>query len=212
MGKGRAAKLDKTGVVWFGCARARGSECVPVLFMDLGDYENRWFDRGRPGWMEALWMVVQWLFVSSWIPGSRHRLWLLRGFGAVIGRGVVAKPGLKVKFPWKLEVGEYTWLGENVWVDNLDTVAIGDNVCISQGAYLCTGSHDWASPRFDLITRPIRIASQAWIGARSIVAPGVTIEEGAVLALGSVATRDVPSWQVAMGVPAKAVRQRVESR
>lgn len=179
--------------------------------MRLDQFDNVAFERGRAAWVEALWLAVQWLFVSSWLPGSRHRVWLLRRFGAQVGTGVVAKPGLRVKFPWKLRVGDHVWLGERVWIDNLAQVSVGDHVCISQGAYLCTGSHDWASPRFDLITRPITIGNQAWIGARAVVAPGVTLAEGAVLALGSVATRDLPTWRIAVGVPAEPLRPRTES-
>jgi putative colanic acid biosynthesis acetyltransferase WcaF len=120
----------------------------------------------------------------------------LRRFGATIGRGVVIKPGVRIKFPWRLELGDNTWLGEAAWIDNLAPVRIGNDVCISQGAYLCTGSHDWKSEQFDLIVKPISIGAKVWIAARAIIGPGVTIGEGAVVPLGCVVTVEVPPWVI----------------
>src|SRR5215472_14410353 len=175
----------------------------------LKDFANPQFSRGRARIVEALWLLAQWALVASWIPGAAHRRWLLRIFGAKIGKGVQIKPGVRVKFPWRLEVGNYSWLGENVWIDNLDKVSIGANCCISQGAYLCTGNHDWSRSTFDLIMGPIRIGEGAWIAARSTIGPGVTVGEGAVLGLGSVANRDLEPWTINLGVPAVNVRARV---
>jgi putative colanic acid biosynthesis acetyltransferase WcaF len=158
--------------------------------------------------VEALWIGLQWLLVSSRIPGTLHRKWLLRLFGARVGSGVTIKPGLRVKFPWRLHVGDHSWLGEDVWIDNLDVVMIGANCCISQGAYLCSGSHDWSSETFDLIVRPIRVHDGVWIAARCIVGPGVEIGAGAVLALGSVAGQRLEPWTVYRGNPAVPVRPR----
>jgi putative colanic acid biosynthesis acetyltransferase WcaF len=178
----------------------------------LDQFDNSGFSRGRPSWVEFLWLITQALFVRSWIPGAGHRCFLLRLFGARIGRGVNIKPGLRVKFPWRLTVGDFTWIGEDVWIDNLATVEIGANCCISQGTYLCTGSHDWSKPAFDLVTKSIMIRDGAWLAARSVVAPGVTVEEGAVLGLGSVATKNLEPWTICYGVPALPVRKReVES-
>ncbi len=177
----------------------------------LKDYSNPQFHRGRSRLTEAAWLVMQWLFVSSWIPGSAHRRWLLRRFGAHIGEGVVVKPGVRVKFPWRLAIDDHAWIGEDVWIDNLVEVSIGSDCCVSQGAYLCTGSHDWSRQAFDLITRPITIKAGAWIAARAVVGPGVTIGEGAVLALGSVATKDLAHWMIHQGVPAVPVRPRAHS-
>lgn len=177
--------------------------------MDLSSFHTNGFDRGRPAWMELLWMLLQALFVDSWMPGSAHRVWLLRMFGARIGRGAVLKPHLRIKFPWRLALGDNVWLGEGVWIDNLALVNLGSNVCVSQGAYLCTGSHDWSRATFDLIVEPIRVEAGAWIAARATVAPGVTVGEGAVLGLGSVASVDLQPWTVYQGCPAGAVRQRI---
>lgn len=177
--------------------------------MRLDKFDNRSLDRGRPAWVEALWLVVQWLFVSSCIPGSRHRVFLLRVFGATIGYGVTAKPYLSVKFPWKLITGNHVWLGERVWIDNLARVTIGSHVCISQGAYLCTGSHDWTAEAFELVTKPIEIEDHAWVCARTAVGPGVKIGEGAVLSLGSIATKALQPWHIHVGNPAERNRARI---
>ncbi|MFC1488283.1 putative colanic acid biosynthesis acetyltransferase [Thermodesulfobacteriota bacterium] len=176
--------------------------------MRLDLYDNKWFERGKPAWVESLWLVVQAIFVQSWIPGANHRAALLRQFGAQVGEGVDIKPGVKVKFPWRLKIGDFSWIGEDVWMDNLAPITIGSHCCISQGVYLCTGSHNWKSERFDLITEPIEIQNKVWLAAKSMVGPGVTVGEGAVLALGSVATKDLKAGWIHQGVPAVAIRKR----
>jgi putative colanic acid biosynthesis acetyltransferase WcaF len=181
----------------------------PKPYIDLSQYDNPDFVRGRSRAVEALWLLMQALAVRSWIPGTAHRRLLLKLFGASLGVGLDIKPGVRVKFPWRLAIGDHSWIGEDVWIDNLAMVRIGAHCCISQGAYLCTGSHNWSDPGFSLIVRPIDIQDGAWIAARAMVAPGVTVGEGAVLGMGSVATRDLEPWTVYSGVPAVAVRRRV---
>jgi putative colanic acid biosynthesis acetyltransferase WcaF len=178
------------------------------LTMRLDLFDDSTLDRGRPAWVEALWLVFQALFVSSWLPGSRHRRFVLRLFGAKLGKDVVIKPGVRVKFPWRLQIGDHSWVGEDVWIDNLAPVTIGSHCCLSQGVYLCTGNHDWRASTFDLITAPITICDKAWLGAKSVVGPGVTVGEGAALALGSVAARDLKPWWIYQGNPAVAVKER----
>ena len=142
------------------------------MTVDLSNFSSKDFNRGRSAWIEALWLVAQAVFISSWIPGSRHRVWLLRLFGAEVGTGVTLKPFLRVKFPWRLSVGDYSWIGESVWIDNLVDVRIGRHVCISQGAYLCTGSHDWSASDFALLAHPVRVEDHAWVCAQATLAPG----------------------------------------
>ena len=118
------------------------------------------------------------------------------------------KPGVRVKSPWRLKVGNHVWLGEDAWIDNLEDVTIGDHVCISQGAYLCTGNHDWRKPSFDYRLAPISVGEGAWIGAKSLVGPGVRIGEAAILTAGSVATRNLATGGVYTGNPATYVKDR----
>lgn len=162
----------------------------------LDRFDNGGFDRGRSRLVEGVWALFDLVLVRSGLPGSSWRRALLRLFGAKIGDGVVIKARVAVKFPWRLEIGAHSWIGEGAWIDNLALVSIGAHVCVSQGAYLCTGSHDWSRPAFDLVTKPIRIEDSAWICAKAVIGPGVTIGRGAVVGLGAVATRDVPQWRI----------------
>ena len=174
----------------------------------LRKYDNAWFDRGRSKLVEALWLVLDAVLVRSRVPGYVHRRLILRAFGARIGKRVLIKPGVRIKFPWRLEIGDDSWIGEEVWIDNLAPVKIGASCCISQGVYICTGSHDWATPTFDLIVKPVKIDDGAWIASRSVIGPGVLVCQGAVLSLGSVATSDLAPWGIYQGVPATLVKQR----
>jgi putative colanic acid biosynthesis acetyltransferase WcaF len=171
-------------------------------------YSAEGFDRGRSAWVEALWLLVQRVFLTSPLWGMQLRILVLRLFGARIGRGVTIKPGVRVKFPWRLQVGNHCWIGECVWLDNLAEIRIGNHCCLSQGAYLCTGSHDWRRVRFDLVVKPIALEDEVWLAARSVVGPGVTARRGAVLSLGSVATRDLLPWHIHQGVPARPAKPR----
>lgn len=162
--------------------------------MHLDRYRNGRFDRGAPRVVEIFWIIIGGILIDSWLPGSGWRKMLLRLFGAQVAHGVVVKPRLRVKFPWRLELGEHCWVGEGVWIDNLAQVKLGSHSCVSQGTYLCTGSHDWSLESFDLIVAPIEIGSHAWIGARCNVAPGTKVGEGAVVALGSTIKGTTEPW------------------
>lgn len=176
--------------------------------VSLRAYDQRSFSRGRSRVLEALWIAVQAILVKSWVPGSTHRVWLLRTFGARVGKRVNIKPGVRVKFPWRLEIADDVWIGEGAWIDNLAEVKIAENACISQGAYLCTGNHDWGSSDFKLKAAPITIGRSAWIAAMSRVGPGVSIGNGAVLLLGGVAYEDLEAFCIYSGNPARPVKIR----
>ena len=176
--------------------------------MELDKFSNDDFDRGRSRLVEICWRILEGLFFNSWLPGSGWRVGLLRLFGAKMGQGIVIKPHVRVKFPWKLKIGDNSWIGESSWIDNLAEVSIGRNCCISQGAYLCTGSHRWDKDSFDLETKPILIRDQCCIGAQAKIAPGVVMEEGAVLTLGSVALKNLAPWQVFGGNPSQFIKMR----
>jgi putative colanic acid biosynthesis acetyltransferase WcaF len=158
----------------------------------------------------ALWFFLGSPLVrSSLMPSSELRSWILRLFGARIGRRVVLKPGIRVKYPWRLSVGDDSWVGEDCWLDNLEQTSIGSNVCVSQGAYLCTGNHDWTDRSFGLIVKPIRLRDGAWVGAKCVIGPGVELGECAVAAAGSVVSRSIPEYEIHAGNPAAFVRRRV---
>ena len=168
------------------------------------------FDRGAGAVREFLWLLVGLgLFQLFPLKLSALKCWVLRCFGARVGRGVVIKPNVKITFPWKLVIGDHVWLGEECWLLNLAPITIEDNVCISQRAFLCTGNHDYKSPSFDLITKPIHVKEGAWIGAAAFVGPGFTIGTHAVLAAGSVATADLEGFTIYQGNPAAKVRERI---
>lgn len=181
-----------------------------MLQVDLSVPDNSELHRGAPFLLEALWFFVGLpLLRSSLIPSARFRSWLLRRFGAKIGASVYFKPGLRVKFPWYLEVGDYCWLGEDLWIDNLAPVAIGPHVCVSQGAYLCTGNHDWSLTNMKLFRKPIVLERGSWVGARAVVCPGVVVGEGAIITAGSVAAKSIPPYEIHAGNPAAFVRRRI---
>jgi putative colanic acid biosynthesis acetyltransferase WcaF len=173
--------------------------------MKLEGYTIGAFDRGAPRWREALWHVVKFYFFLQPFPGSSRMLAaILRFFGAKIGRGVIIRNRVNISYPWRLSVGDHVWIGEEVVILSLAQVTIESNVCISQRAFLCTGSHDFRSSSFDLITKPITIRQGSWIAAQAFIAPGVTIGPDSMVAAGAVVTRDVAPGTVVSGNPAAA--------
>ena len=146
--------------------------------------------------------------VASHIPGSFWRKQVLRLFGCKIGLKGRIKPRVHITYPWNLTIGDHCWLGEDLWIDSLSFVVIGSHVCLSQGAYLCTGNHDYRHPGFALRLGPIYIGPEAWIAAKSVLAPGVMIGPGAVVSLGSVVLANVPQNAIVRGNPAQVVGQR----
>ena len=177
---------------------------------DLSSFNNKDYQPGVNLIVRAIWYFCNILFLkNSWNPFSGLRKLILRIFGAKIGKGVVIKPAVNIKYPWKLTVGNYTWIGEGVWIDSLDEVVIGDNVCISQGALLLCGNHDYNKSSFDLITGKIFLEDGVWIGAKAVVCPGVTCRSHSILAVGSVATKDMEEYGIYQGNPAikKSVRK-----
>jgi putative colanic acid biosynthesis acetyltransferase WcaF len=130
-------------------------------------------------------------------------------FGAKIGTGVIIKPAVNIKYPWNLEIGNHSWLGEKVWIDNLVKVTIGNNVCLSQGAMLLTGNHNYKRQAFDLIVEGIKLEDGVWIGAKSLVCPGVTCFSHSVLSAQSVATINLDAYFIYSGNPAQKIRERI---
>lgn len=178
---------------------------------DLSSYNNTWYNPGSKT-KRLAWYIINEIFLKSSLnPSSVLKVFWLRCFGAKIGKGVIIKPSVNIKYPWKLIVGDHCWIGEEVWIDNLDAVTIENNVCLSQGAFLLCGNHNYKLPSFDLITKPITLKEGSWLGAKSIVGPGVTVNKYAILALGSVTSSNLEAYGIYRGNPAQKVKERVFS-
>lgn len=173
-------------------------------WIDLRKYDQSWFDRGKPMWFILLWWFVQ----AIAFPLTLHnfnflRCWLLRLFGAKIGMGVIIRPTARFTYPWKVEIGDYSWIGDNVVFYSLDRISVGSHCVISQESYLCTGSHDIQDVAFNLITAPIAIGNGVWIAADCFIAPGVKIGANSVIGARSSVFGDISSATVAWGTPCR---------
>lgn len=164
--------------------------------------------RAGPKVKVLIWYVVNHLFFYGGLPWPySFKRMLLKLFGATVGQGLVIKTGVRIKNPWRLKIGRHCWIGESVWIDNLEDVTIGDNVVISQGAMLLTGNHDYSKSDFPYRLGKIVLENGVWIGAQSVVCPGVTCRSHAILTVSSVATKTLEPWSIYTGNP--AVFQRV---
>ena len=158
---------------------------------------------------QLVWYFINILFFkNAWNPLSSLKVKLLKMFGAALGKGVVIKPAVNIKYPWKLRVGDHSWIGENVWIDNLSDVIIGSNVTLSQGSLLLTGSHDLSKTSFDFLSAPIILEDGVWIGARAVVGGNVTCGTHSVLGINSVAETNLKPYTIYKGNPAVPVIQR----
>jgi putative colanic acid biosynthesis acetyltransferase WcaF len=185
------------------------SNLDPVLdadpVVDLRRYDQSWFDRGKPGWYILLWWLVQ----AIAFPLSPHnfngfRCWLLRLFGAKIGIKVLIRPTARFTYPWKVEIGDYSWIGDDVVFYSLDRISIGAHCVISQKCYLCTGNHDFQDIAFGLKTSPIAVGNGAWIASDCFIAGGVKIGSNAVIGARSSVFNSIPERQVAWGSPCQS--------
>jgi putative colanic acid biosynthesis acetyltransferase WcaF len=165
--------------------------------------------RGRNALIVVLWQLVQaTLFGLSPQPLYGWRRWLLRLFGAKIGQKVLVRPTARVTFPWKVEIGDFSWIGDHAELYSLDRISIGRHSVISQRSYLCSAAHDMNDVSFSYITGPILIGDQVWIASDVFVCPGVTIGDAAVIGLRSTVFHDIPPRVLAFGQPARVVRNR----
>lgn len=177
--------------------------------IDLSVYDNSWYKSGGNALKRLLWYFCNVMLIKShYNPFSGLRCRLLKVFGAKVGKGVVIKPGVNIKYPWRLKIGNYSWIGEDVWIDNLEDITIGNNCCISQGAMLLCGNHNFKKSTFDLIIKPIIIEDGAWIGAQSTVCPGVIAGSHSILCVGSVANKDLEAYGIYKGVFAEKISTR----
>ena len=172
------------------------------------DFDKKDYERGASSFKLLTWYFTSVMFIRSGIiPFSSVIVFILRLFGAKIGKDVRIKPGIYIHYPWKLTVGNHSWLAE-CRIENLAQINIGANACVSQMAMLLTGNHNYKSVNFDLITKPIVIEDGAWIGANATVCPGVTVKSHAVLTVGSIATKDLEPYSIYQGNPAIKLKDR----
>jgi putative colanic acid biosynthesis acetyltransferase WcaF len=178
-------------------------------WVDLSCYDQSKFDRGRPGWYVLLWWLVQAIaFPLSLHNFNGFRCWLLRLFGATIGSGVLIRPTVRFTYPWKVEIGDNSWIGDDVVFYSLDRIHVGQHCIISQKTYLCTGSHDISDPAFGLKTAPIAIGNGAWVATDCFVGLGVTIGSNTVVGTRSSVLRDLPAGYVCVGTPCRPLYPR----
>ena len=176
--------------------------------VNLSKFDNNWYKPGR-SFKRFVWYFKNiFLFKSSLPWPDSLKIMTLRFFGAKVGKGVIIKPRVNIKYPWFLEIGDNVWLGEEVWIDNLGKVKIGNNVCLSQGALLLCGNHNYKKETFDLIVKPIVIEEGVWVGAKSVVCPGVTMKSHSILSVGSVLTKDAEAYGIYQGNPAVLIKHR----
>lgn len=166
--------------------------------------------RGRSAVFVQLWWLIQSsLFTCSPQLMYGWRRWLLRVFGAKIGKNVLIRPSVKITYPWKVSIGDFAWIGDDVVLYSLGEIEIGDNAVVSQRSYLCAASHDYTRPDFQICDQKIHICSQAWLATDVFVAPGITVGEGAVVGARSSVFHDLPPMMVCVGSPAKPIKHRV---
>ena len=176
---------------------------------DLSTFNNDWYNPGNK-LKVLIWFLMNSLVINNYLPIPMViKVFILRLFGAKIGNNFVIKPKVNIKYPWFLEIGNNVWIGETVWIDNFVKVTIQDNACISQGALLLTGNHDYKKSTFDLIPKEIYVEKGVWIGAKSVVCGGVKCFSHAVLAVNSVATSNLKPFTIYQGNPAVEVRTRI---
>lgn len=178
----------------------------PII--DLAKYENH---LGRKHQMIRLLWNITWSLCASWMPrsiGSGWKRFLLRTFGAKMGKNSHVYSSAKIYYPSNLVMGNNTCLASDVDCYNVAPIILEDNVTVSQGAYLCTASHDIEDSMHQLITAPIVLKDQAWIGARAFIGMGVTIGQGSVVGATASVYKDVEPWTVVGGNPAKFIKKR----
>jgi putative colanic acid biosynthesis acetyltransferase WcaF len=182
------------------------------VVVDLRRYDQSGFDRGRPNWYVLLWWLVQ----AIAFPLTLHnfnglRRSLLRLFGARIGKGVIIRPTARFTYPWKIAIGDYSWIGDDVVLYSLEQICIGQHCVISQKSYLCTGSHNIQDPAFSLITSKIVIGSGVWIATDCFIGPGVEIGANSVIGARSSVFNNIPPQQVCWGTPCRPHYPRIIS-
>lgn len=160
--------------------------------------------------VEFLWEICNLLFFQNRLcSSSLLKGYVLRLFGAKIGMGIVLKQNVRIKYPWKLSMGDHCWIGESVWIDNIVAIDIGANVALSQGAFLTTGNHDWTKQDFPLTAKSIVIDDGVWVGAKAMIGPGVRLQSHSIVTMGSVVTKNTEPYGIYSGNPAVFCKKRI---
>ena len=177
--------------------------------VDLSTYNNRWFKCGTST-KRFFWYFINLLFFNNgWFPFYGLKTFLLKLFGANIGKNVLIKPHVNIKYPWLLSIGNNVWIGEQVWIDNLAMVTIGNNVCISQGALLLCGNHNFKLPTFDLIVKEIIVEDGVWVCAKAIICQAVVCKTHSVIGVGAVVSKNTDAFSIYAGNPAIKCGERL---
>ncbi|MCQ2974685.1 MAG: WcaF family extracellular polysaccharide biosynthesis acetyltransferase [Bacteroidales bacterium] len=177
---------------------------------ELSKYNYQGYSTQRSIIIRFLWYLINYsIFKSPFCLGSFIKRFLLRLFGAKVGKGVVIKPRVNIKYPWFLSIGDNCWIGEEVWIDNLVEVKIGNNCCISQRALIETGNHNYSYSDFRLSPQSIILEDGVWICASSIVVSGTICKSHSVLCVGSVSPKIMDAYSIYKGNPAVKVKNRV---
>lgn len=179
------------------------------MVQDLAKFSLPYNFRGKPGWYVQLWWIIQSIFFKpsfQFMYGWRR--FLLRLFGANIGKGVILRPTMHVQFPWKISIGDNSWIGDNVVLYSLGNITIGSNVVISQRSYLCAGSHLYNEESFSITNDPIIISDECWIATDVYIGPGVEIGRATVVGARSSVFKSLPPNKICLGSPAKPIKDR----
>lgn len=165
--------------------------------------------RGKPKFVVQLWWLVEALFFRT-SPQVFYgwRRFLLRSFGAKIGKGVIVRPTVRITYPWKVKIGDYSWIGDEVTLYSLGNITIGDNTVVSQKSYLCTGSHDYKKVDFPIYSKPIIIGNNCWLATDVFVSPGIKIDNGVVVGARSTVVKNLDGNSVYIGSPTKFLKKR----
>jgi len=169
--------------------------------------------RGRSSLVVQLWWMTDFFFFKL-SPQVMYgwRRFLLRLFGAKIGKNVIIRPNVTITYPWKVSIGDYSWIGDNVELYSLGEINIGSNVVISQKSYLCAASHDYDKEDFPIWSKKITIEDECWLATDVYVAPGVTVGKGTVVGARSSVFKDLPAGKVCVGSPAVVIKDRTDER
>jgi putative colanic acid biosynthesis acetyltransferase WcaF len=175
----------------------------------LCDFDSTNFDRGAGHLKETFWYLTKVIFFLSAIPyPNSFKAFLLKMYGAKVGKGLIIKPRVNIHFPWKLIIGDDVWIGEEALILNFEKISIGSNVCISQRAFLCGGNHNYMDPSMPFRNGPITLYDGVWVGASCFVGPNVTIGTDSVVVAASSVTTNLESNGIYRGDPAVFIKHR----